>query len=137
MIRRAALLGLLVVLAGCASQPSSDPPAPAGTADPPAATAATGVADPPAATVATADTPVAATVEPATNEDDATRPPPGWSAKKRAGKVVHCKTVEVTGSHFPREVCLEPKQLKDILAKQKRMAERTLDIPGTVATQAQ
>ena len=57
--------------------------------------------------------------------------------KKRGGKVVHCKVVEVTGSHFPQEVCLEPKQLADILQKQKKQAERTLDIPGTAATQAQ
>ena len=56
---------------------------------------------------------------------------------KRGGKVVHCKVVEVTGSHFPQEVCLEPKQLADILQKQKKQAERTLDIPGTAATQAQ
>ena len=111
MIRTLALLGMLAVLAGCASQAPSDP-TPVATADPPPTAAQ---ATPPAST----------------DKVEAKGPPPGWNSKRRAGKIVYCKTVDVTGSHFPQEVCLEPAQLEAVLRQQKKQAERTLDIPVT------
>ena len=103
MIRNLALLGVLAVAGGCASQ-SADTTAAASRAK------------------ANASLPVVYKGA-----------PPGWTAKQRSGEVVYCKKVEVTGSLFPEETCLYPEDLDVVLRKQKEAAQRTLDIPQTDA----
>ena len=113
MIRNLALLATWMVFAGCTSQSPVDP-TPAAAATP--ATGASGAAATSTATQASA--PAAASAG----------PPPGWKAKQRDGLTYYCRTVEITGSMFPKEKCYEPEVLEAMLQAHKEEAQR-LDRP--------
>ena len=111
MIRNPALLVALVLVAGCASQSTSDNPA-----------TATAASAKPSVAQAQASGALPVVYQGA---------PPGWAPKQRKGELVYCKKVEVTGSLFPKETCLYAEDLDVVLRKQKEAAQRTLDIPRT------
>jgi hypothetical protein len=125
MRRLISLLGSCALLLGCAAQ---GPPSPQTAVSSPQKTAAAQ----PAATQAVS-APSSAEAAPATASAG---PPPGWKVKtRRSGAIYYCKVVEVTGSLFPQEVCLPPKELERVLEAQKVEAQRTLDIPRTRGSQ--
>jgi hypothetical protein len=92
-----------VLLAGCASQPSSAPTS----APAPAATTAA-VAAP-----ATAAAPVkAGATQPGSNN-----PYPGYKKKTKDGQTVYCKKVAKIGSRFEEETCMTEAEMELLAEK--------------------
>jgi len=60
--------------------------------------------------------------------------PPGYKARVRKGQTVYCKTVEVTGSNFPKEVCYTPEALAAMERLQKDSTGRILNKPVACTT---
>lgn len=102
-------LAMAAMLVGCASQPAPKP----------MSAAATTTAVAPAA--GAAPTTAAAT--------SVTTAPPGYKARVRKGQTVYCRTVEVTGSNFPKEVCYTPEALAAMERLQRDSAGRILNKP--------
>lgn len=108
MLKVTVTLAIAALLVGCASQ----------SAPKPMAVAATTTVAPAAG--------AASTTEAARS---ATTAPPGYKARVRKGQTVYCKTVEVTGSNFPKEVCYTPEALAAMERLQKDSAGRILNKP--------
>ena len=56
--------------------------------------------------------------------------PPGYKARVRKGETVYCKTVEVTGSYFPKEVCYTVDALAELEKQQNNSTSRILNKPA-------
>lgn len=109
MLKMTVSLACAALIVGCASQPAPKPMA--------VAAPSTQAAPAPGA---------APTTESAKAAPIA---PPGYKARVRKGQTVYCKTVEVTGSNFPREVCYTPEALAAQERLQKDSAGRILNKP--------
>lgn len=102
-------LAIAAILAGCASRSAPKPMAVAATT--------------------TAAAPAAGAASTAEAARSATTAPPGYKARVRKGQTVYCKTVEVTGSNFPKQVCYTPEALAAMERLQKDSAGRILNKP--------
>ena len=86
----------ILLMAGCASQPTDT------------------AAGAPAATPATAQAPASGTA----TKTSAVSPYPGYKAKTRSnGTTVYCKKVARIGSNFQDETCLTAAEMEDIRSK--------------------
>lgn len=105
-MRTISLLAVNLILAACASQPSSGPPA-ATTAPAPATALA---ASSPTASVAE---PGAAKVAAAT-PGEPVKAPPGYKLARRNGELLYCQTTRQVGSNLPKQICVTPQAYDDM-----------------------
>ena len=118
---------VIVGMAGYASAPSSaqaneTAPAaqPVANAEPVAAAATPAAAA--ATPAAAAATPAAAAAAP-TDAEKPFKPPAGYKANVDNGQTMYCKKVTVTGSRFPKDLCMTEAQLRDLEATNESMRQ--------------
>jgi hypothetical protein len=51
------------------------------------------------------------------------KPPPGYKQRVRGGQVVYCRTEQVSGSRFEKELCWPPETLEEILETNENEAD--------------
>jgi hypothetical protein len=106
------MLGLAACLwfAGCAANP---PPTPASTA---------GAAASPRSPTLPSTTAASATGSMSVPNSQK-KPPPGYKQRVRGGQVVYCRTEQVSGSRFEKELCWPPETLEEILETNENEAD--------------
>ena len=107
-----ATVAMLVMLAACASTPATPGGSSAATGGPASAPAPTASLAGDAGKAAPAATSAPAT---GSGSGPGDRPPPGYKAKSRKGETLWCRTEEITGSRFGRELCWTPEELQRML----------------------
>ncbi len=103
---------LLVLLAGCSSQPTTQDSSASG---------ATPVPPPPPAEMAV-PAPEPSVTQSATGEKTGGKIPSGYRRETRNGKELYCRQVTTLGSRFPQKTCFTRAQLEEI----QRRTESTL-----------
>jgi hypothetical protein len=81
--------------------------------------------------MAAADAPASPGVAPSATTGASTKPtaPPGFQTRVRKGETVYCKTVQATGSMFPKEACFTQPELERLLKAEKRSVDQVLRKP--------
>ena len=103
-MRTISLLAVNLILAACASQPSSVPPA---------ATTAPAPAPEVSAPTASVAEPGVAKVAAATPGEPA-KAPPGYKLARRNGELLYCQTTRQVGSNLPKQICVTPQAYDDM-----------------------
>lgn len=103
---------LLVLLAGCAAQPTTQEPSASGAAPVPP--------PPPAEIVVPAPEPSA--TQSAADEKTGGKIPSGYRLERRGGKELYCRQVTTLGSRFAQKTCFTRAQLEEI----QRRTESTM-----------
>ena len=125
-MRYLTLCTLLVLLVGCAAQPTkpaaTETPSNITPAPPAAPTQAAPASSAQAATVAAGQPAAAGAVA----EKTTAKPPAGFRAKTIKGQVYYCRSEATIGSKFKEELCYTQDQLDDIA----RRADEVMDVVG-------
>jgi hypothetical protein len=119
---------LLVLLAGCSSQPTMQDSSAAGAAP---------VPPPPPPAETTVPSPEPSTTQSATGEKTGGKIPSGYRRETRNGKEFYCRQVTTLGSRFPQKTCFTRAQLEEIQRRTDSMMddmERGMSVCGSAET---
>jgi hypothetical protein len=113
-MRASVMSALLVLVAGCSSQPTTqDPPASGATPIPP----------PPPVAEEAVPAPVPSTTQSVAGEKVRAKIPSGYRLERRKGKELYCRQVTTLGSRFAQKTCFTREQLEEIQRRRDSVME--------------